>query len=356
MSVLSICPRPRALGWLCLFLVCAVSPVWAAPLDLLDSPAPDNPQASRAVLLDVTRAGERLVAVGERGLVLTSADNGRAWQQAHVPVSVALTRVQFVDAQQGWAVGHSGVVVHSADSGLSWTRQLDGLAAAKIEVQAAATTSDERRRNNAARLVSEGADKPWLDLLFVDARHGWLVGAYGLFFATDDGGLTWTSRMGDIDNPGGLHLYAIRKLGDQLYIAGEQGAFFKSGSDGRFQRVHTPYQGSFFGLAVTAEGNLLAYGLRGNAWRHTTADGAWQQTALGNEVTLTADMRTTEGGLLLADEAGHLSLSRDDGITFTPLGVDAKGYVAGLAQAADGALITAGARGVQRVEAQEVRP
>jgi photosystem II stability/assembly factor-like uncharacterized protein len=356
MSLLSFCQRFSALGWLYLFLACAVAPVKAAPVDLLDSPAADNPQASRAVLLDVTRAGDRLVAVGERGLVLTSSDNGRAWQQAKVPVSVALTRVRFADTRQGWAVGHSGVVVHSADGGATWSRQLDGLTAAQLEVQAAASTSDERRRNNAQRLMSEGADKPWLDLLFVDARSGWLVGAYGLLFSTEDGGLTWKSRMGDIDNPGGLHLYAIRKFGDELYIAGEQGALFQSGADGRFHRVQTPYQGSFFGLSVSDEGSLLAYGLRGNAWRRSVTTGDWQEISLDNEVTLTADLRTADGGLLLADEAGRLSLSRDDGVTFKPLTVNAKGYVAGLAQAADGALIAAGGRGVHRIEAQEVRP
>ena len=357
MSVLSFCPRFAALGWLYLFLACAVAPVKAAPVDLLNSPAPENPQAIRAVLLDVTRAGDRLVTVGERGLVLTSTDNGRAWQQAKVPVSVALTRVRFADARQGWAVGHSGVVVHSADGGVTWSRQLDGLAAAQLELQAAALTSDERRKNNAERLVSEGADKPWLDLLFTDAQHGWLVGAYGLFFSTEDGGLTWKSRMGDIDNPGGLHLYAIRKLGDELYIAGEQGALFQSDADGRFHRLQTPYQGSFFGLSVSGEGNLLAYGLRGNAWRRSVMAGDWQKISLGNEVTLTADLLTAAGGLLLlADEAGRLSLSRDDGVTFKPLTVNAKGYVAGLAQAADGALIVASGRGVQRIEAQEVRP
>lgn len=358
MRVFSLRPGLLSLGWLYLWFASAVVPALAtaAPADLLDSPAQGNPQASRAVLLDVTRAGERLVAVGERGLVITSSDNGRVWQQANVPTRVALTRVRFADDQQGWAVGHSGVVLHSADGGAVWTRQFDGLAAARIEVQQAAQGTDERRQRNAQRLLDEGADKPWLDLLFLDAQRGWLAGAYGLLFSTQDGGQTWTSRMGDIDNPGGLHLYAIRQAGEQLYIAGEQGALFKSDPSGHFQRVQTPYPGSFFGLSAGPQGDLLAYGLRGNAWRYSAASDTWQATPLGNEVTLTADLRTREGTVLLADEAGRLSLSRDDGISFKPLAVNAKGYVAGMVQAADGALIAAGARGVQRIDAQELQP
>jgi photosystem II stability/assembly factor-like uncharacterized protein len=354
MNVLSARPGLVALGWLYLVLACL--PARAGSLDQLDSPAPENPQATRSVLLDVTRAGDRLVAVGERGLVLTSSDNGRAWQQAKVPVSVALTRVRFTDAQQGWAVGHSGVVLHSIDGGVTWSRQLDGLATAKIEAQAAALTSDPRRRSNAERLVSEGADKPWLDLLFVDARHGWLVGAYGLLFSTDDGGATWQSRMGDIDNQGGLHLYAIRKQGDALYIVGEQGMVFQSDADGRFRRLQTPYQGSFFGLSVSDKGDLLAYGLRGNAWHRNAPTESWQQSDLGNDVTLTADVRSDDGSLLLSDESGRLSRSLDNGVTFTPLALSAKGYVAGMAETADGALIVAGGRGVQRIEVKEARP
>ena len=323
---------------------------------MLDTPASTNAQASRAVLLDVTRSGDGLVAVGERGLVLTSPDNGLSWQQAHVPVSVALTRVRFVDARNGWAVGHSGVVLRTADGGANWSRQLDGLAAAQLEARSAAQTGDERRQRNAQRLVEEGADKPWLDLLFTDAHHGWLVGAYGLLFSTDDGGASWQSRMGDIDNPAGLHLYALGQSGNELYIAGEQGALFKADADGRFQRMQTPYEGSFFCLTLSDNGDVLAYGLRGNVWRRSAAGGEWQPVTLGNEVTVTAGMRAADGKWLLADEAGRLSVSDDNGVSFQPLAVNAVGYVAGLAQASDGALISAGARGVQRVEAREARP
>ncbi|WP_430515935.1 WD40/YVTN/BNR-like repeat-containing protein, partial [Pseudomonas fluorescens] len=66
---------------------------------LLDQAALQSAKAAHSVLLAVTRAGERLVAVGERGIVLLSDDSGVSWRQAKVPVSVSLTAVQFVDAQ-----------------------------------------------------------------------------------------------------------------------------------------------------------------------------------------------------------------------------------------------------------------
>src|SRR5690606_9884464 len=107
-------------------------------------------RAQHSLQLAVSRAGNRLVAVGERGVVLLSDDDGRNWHQAeNVPVSVTLTDVHFVSATHGWAVGHSGVVLHSADGGETWQRQLDGNQAAKIILE------DARQRAAAGEAGAE---------------------------------------------------------------------------------------------------------------------------------------------------------------------------------------------------------
>ena len=103
----------------------------------LSTPAMHVTPTQKTVLIDLARAGERLVAVGERGLVLLSDDHGQSWRQAAVPVSVSLSAVQFVDAHSGWAIGHAGVVLATRDGGESWVVQLDGRRAAQIELDAA---------------------------------------------------------------------------------------------------------------------------------------------------------------------------------------------------------------------------
>ncbi len=51
------------------------------------------PLATKSMLLDITRAGNTLVAVGERGHVVTSTD-GKTWTQADVvPTRSTLTTV-----------------------------------------------------------------------------------------------------------------------------------------------------------------------------------------------------------------------------------------------------------------------
>ncbi|MEX5503709.1 YCF48-related protein, partial [Pseudomonas putida] len=124
-------------AWL-LTACCGLPAAYAGDsVDVLAQPALRGPQALRAVLQDVARAGTRLVSVGERGVVLLSDDNGASWRQAKaVPVSVTLTAVQFVDARNGWTVGHAGVVLHSEDGGEHWTLQLDGKRAGALELQA----------------------------------------------------------------------------------------------------------------------------------------------------------------------------------------------------------------------------
>ena len=102
----------------------------AAPLQAETSAAADagyaieSPKAVHSLLLDVANTGERLVAVGDRGHVLYSNDQGQSWQQAKVPTRQMLTSLFFVDAQHGWVVGHDAQILATTDGGLTWTATL----------------------------------------------------------------------------------------------------------------------------------------------------------------------------------------------------------------------------------------
>ena len=111
---------------------------------VLTQAALQSTKALLAATLAVTRAGRRLVAVGERGTVLWSDNAGQSWQQAQVPVQVTLTAVRFVNERTGWAVGHLGVILKTEDAGQTWALQLDGVQAAQAVATAARTSSDER--------------------------------------------------------------------------------------------------------------------------------------------------------------------------------------------------------------------
>lgn len=317
--------------------------------DVLSLPAVHGQQAQHAVLLGITRAGERLVAVGERGIVLLSDDSGASWRQSKVPVSSTLTAVQFVDGKQGWAVGHAGVVLHSSDGGETWALQLDGKRAAALELAAAQAAADAPRQANAERLVQDGADKPLLALSFSSAREGVVVGAYGLAMHTSDGGASWTSWMDRLPNPRGLHLYAVAQQGQAFYLAGEQGLLLGSSNAGaQFTTLTSPYEGSYFSLAIEANGGLVVGGLRGKLFHSADQGASFQAVTNPLPISINAAVLVNDQ-LLLVNQAGGLLQGASNGAGLHPLSTPPGAPLLAVAQAPDGVLVGVGFAGPQRL-------
>ena len=310
-------------------LAAATAGLQAAPVfPALERAALQVRAPERQVMQAAAQAGQRLIAVGERGVIVLSDDGGKNWRQARqVPVSVTLTAVCFADDKLGWAVGHGGVVLHSRDGGETWTRQADGASLAKAALQAAEqaaarqpdSAAAQRALADANALVADGPDKPLLDVHFQDAKRGWVVGAYNLFFETEDGGKSWNSVGSRLVNPKVLHLNAIRSRGESVYIVGEQGQMHRSLDGGKtFEAVASPYQGSRFTLALPGDGSVIAAGLRGNAFRSTDSGKSWQAIQGAPPVSFLSAATLPDGGVLLANQAGQLFVTRA-GSTLKPL-------------------------------------
>lgn len=325
----------------------------------LDRPALMARQPAKSYLLSVAEVGHRLVAVGERGVIVLSDDGGLTWRQAKVPVSVTLTAVQFPTPQQGWAVGHYGVVLHTEDGGETWVRQFDGVTAAKIVLAAAQAKSREagseesinkKFLSDAELLVKDGADKPFFSLHFSDDKSGVIVGAYNLIFHTEDGGKSWLPWLDRLDNPKNIHLYAIAASGSQLYIAGEQGLALRSGDRGKsFSRLDTPYKGSYFAISLFPSGEVVIAGLRGNAFRSADQGVSWQKIEVAAPISFTAAKLTKKGSLILANQAGQLFKSNDLGVSLKPIHASPLPPINDVLITPDGALVAVGEQGVMRV-------
>lgn len=325
-------------------------------VDPLGRPALMRRAPERAVLLDVTQVpGGRLVAVGERGIILMSDDQGRAWTQVAAPTSVTLTGVHFPTANAGWAVGHAGVVLHSNDGGLSWRVQLDGRIAAALALDHAhkAATADPRAvaaLRAAGRLVADGPDKPFLTLHFFDEREGFVAGAFGLLFRTTDGGATWTPCMDRIDNPDGQHVHAMRSDGRSLFLAGEQGLLFASRDRGAsFERLEIPYEGTFFSLAMADRGRLAVGGLRGNLFLSDDGGRSWRRSEGLPDASVNALVWQPGGALLLANQSGRVFVVEDGTAAARPLAGPPSAPVAGVAPDGGGGVLTVGLGGIGRI-------
>jgi photosystem II stability/assembly factor-like uncharacterized protein len=310
--------------------------LWANTVEAAASETPvystESAKAEKSLLLDVTRAGSRLIAVGDRGHILFSDDQGKSWTQSKVPTRQLLTAVYFVDDKHGWAVGHDAQILVSADGGVTWTKQFEDLQ----------------------------REAPLLDVWFKDAQHGFAVGAYGALLETSDAGKQWNDVADRLDNEDQFHLNGIAQVKDAgLFIVGEQGSMFRSSDDGQtWQKLEGPYQGSLFGVIGTAQPRtLLAYGLRGNLYRSTDFGDNWQQIELNGargalEFGLASATLLDDGSLVLVGNGGTVLRSSDDGQTFSVYNRSDRIALAGVSGKNGDGLVLVGQGGVHLASAQ----
>ncbi|MCG8291367.1 YCF48-related protein [Pseudomonas entomophila] len=264
---------------------------WAANLEVVPSAVAAN--AAQAMVLGAGKAGQRVVAVGDHGIVLLSDDHGRSYRQAQgVPVSSTLTGVSFVDAGHGWAVGHWGAVLASDDGGENWTVQR----------------------------IDSAVDRPLFAVHFFDRRQGVAVGLWSLILTTDDGGATWTERPLQPQPGAGradLNLLSLFSDGQgRLYATAERGKLLRSDDRGKTWRyLDTGYQGSLWSGAVLPDGRLLVGGQRGTLLRGTPDATEWQRIPLTSRSSITA-IQAEGKHVLVAGLDGLLLTSQDGGVSF----------------------------------------
>ena len=252
-----------------------------APFLVADSalirPALKSELVTQSLLLDITAAGTRLVAVGERGHIIYR-DPEKEWQQAQVPVTSQLTGVYFPTPKVGFAVGHEAMILRTEDAGASW------------------------------QLIHHDLEEaPLLDVYFTSEQTGFAVGGYGLLLTTSDSGKTWQSLIDDLPNPEGYHNNAIiQDTEGNLFIAGERGKLYRSINAGKhWQELQLDYDGSLFGLIATPAGQIIASGLRGNLFMSLDAGDSWQAIQHPGEQTLNTGLVVEDNQLVLLGQNGE---------------------------------------------------
>ncbi len=281
-------------------------------------------KAVTSLLLDITYAGDRLVAVGDRGHVLYSDDDGKSWTQGKVPTTKMLVAVSFVDDKNGWAVGHDALILNTTDSGETWTQQYS----------------------------DPDAEVPLLDVWFRNAREGYVVGPYGYFMKTSDGGKTWDDWKDSINNEEELHFNSITSLKNgTLFISGEAGMLYRSLDGGdTFEMIESPYDGSFFGVIPTQHPDTaLVYGLRGHLFRTVDNGVTWEEIKTGTDYGLFGGALLSDGTMAVVGDNGSIVRSTDNGSTVSLKSRSNRMYISSVIQASNGNLILVGQGGIHTV-------
>ncbi len=177
-------------------------------------PLADRQQRHDWVAAD--RQGNRLVGVSMTGQLKFSrgnkVDNGGvlARRRQH------FTDVVMASDSDGWAVGARGAVFQTRDQGLSWQAlpelkekeselllgQLDFLSAATTETKLWAAGKPGSclvsvdKQSGAVNIHPTPITSALTRVTFASETHGWAVGDLGIIIATTDGGQTWQIQRG----------------------------------------------------------------------------------------------------------------------------------------------------------------
>lgn len=273
----------------------------------------------------VGNAGKRMVAVGERGLVFVSDNQGKSWRPAPSGSEKALTGVAALAGDVLVLTGHSGVILRSTDSGVHWS-------------QAAAT--DAQR-------------EALLGVLPLPDGRALAYGSYASFMESGDGGQTWTPRQildADIDK----HIYGLAHIGQAMVLVGEAGLIAVSEDAGRsWKTVTSPYRGSLFGVAALPGNRFIAFGMRGKILLSGDLGQTWKELDSHTNSPFFAATLLQDGRLLIAGKDGVLSIVSTDGTVDTRHTSDRR-TVARALQADDMNLLLFGEAGVRRVQWNEL--
>ncbi|MGU3781721.1 WD40/YVTN/BNR-like repeat-containing protein [Burkholderia metallica] len=272
---------------------------WAA------KPAHAWPAPTHMMLTDATRAGSRVVAVGDHGIVVLSDDDGKTWRQARrVPVAATLSAVAFADARHGWAVGQWGTIVATDDGGETWSTQR----------------------------IDTSVDQPLFSVLFTSPQDGLAVGLWSLMLQTHDGGKTWV-KVTLPKPPGGgkadRNLYhAFADHTGALYISAEQGTVLKSTDGGaNWNYLQTGGKGSLWTGVAMPDGRVVVGGLLGSLYQSSDGGASWTAVDSRTRSSITDLVATGDGligvgldGLMLKQRAGAATVEvaqRPDRATLT---------------------------------------
>ncbi len=312
--------RVSRVGLAVLFLLSASAS--AAP----SAPPPsatDQPlwRATHGVLVATTRAGNRLVAVGDRGTILLSDDQGATWTLAHSGTGEMLTAALFTSPNEGWVVGQDSTILHSIDAGAHWTIQMS----------------------------DAGHDQALFSVASLGDKHLVASGAYALLLESQDAGASWTSiKLRNLDED--YHLNCVLARGDDLVVTGESGHAFIRRS-GTWTPMPVPYDGSQFGCLTDRAGDVYSFGLRGSLFASAApAAGAgfspWKRIETGEQRSIFGGTLLANGLMALVGSNGLVMLFDPQTATRKILPAPSGGTLSGIAEAPDGKWVIVGDDGV----------
>lgn len=232
---------------------------------------------------DLVHFENRMVAVGERGTIIVSDDDGASWRRTHSDEQspVTLTGVTWLGAKLLIAVGHDQLMLRSEDAGDSWQVIMD----------------------------DKSSGEPLMGTWSPDGQKVFAYGSFGRFFESNDKGLKWTPVELNIQ---GEHLNDLDGDGERMQVmVGEMGLVMRSQDDGQsWQAIEPFYRGSLFGVAHLDGSNWVTYGMRGNVFVSHDDGLNWAQIKLPHQLPLYGHATDARGVVIVGTGGAYVNISR----------------------------------------------
>jgi photosystem II stability/assembly factor-like uncharacterized protein len=274
---------------------------------------------ARVHINNMTRLDDTLIAVGERGVILFSEDQGKSWQSRHDKgrKPVTLTAIAAIDDDTLLAVGHDNLILRSSDRGQSWT----------------------------TRMQDGALGEPLLGLWSGDGQHIHAFGSFGKFFVSADAGETWSKQELPIN---GEHLNSMDGTADgRRILVGEMGLVLRTLDAGASWKQITPfYDGSLFGVSRLSGRHWVAYGMRGHVFVSHDDGANWEQVELGHRLPLYGHARTADQGVLIVGSGGAYAWLDETGELTRTGYLKGQDTLTSAVMLRDGRLVVAGQRGL----------
>jgi photosystem II stability/assembly factor-like uncharacterized protein len=209
-----------------------------------------------------------MIAVGDRGTVVTSSDHGRTWRATHIEKAANLQRITAI-GNTAWTGASDGVIWRSSDTGKGWLPSASGLAKG-ISALAASSDGNVVVAGSSDGNLSRSADggKTWIlgdtklevgitDIAFLPDRSWVAAGVNGLILRSTDG-ISWKADQ-QVTNRNIAHITVSDQ--NQIFV-GAAGFVLVYRPDAGYSVT----RGDRFGLngVITVPGfGLLAYGAGG---------------------------------------------------------------------------------------------
>ena len=241
-------------------------------------------------LFGVSFEGANGVAVGDHGLLLSTADGGNSWRRLESPAAQSAILSIIRSNGRCLAGGQLGAILRSDDC-IKWT-------------SVKAVTD--------ARILG----------IHGNARgEAYAVGEFGTILRSPDWGKSWQSVAVDwkglLGTDAEPHLYAVQVAEDgAVTLSGEFELVLRSADAGAHWDVLHQGERSLFGLFIGQKGRMFAVGQEGLILRSNDAGRTWAEIASGSKSVLTDVWASNNGAAVIAVGVRTVLVSRDGGAAF----------------------------------------